>query len=99
MVQVYLGSFACFGGNDFLGLVNSFLVFFWDFVVEVGFGAVGVCLFDASVDVSWFDSSCFDVVWVHLNLVCVLAGVIFCFDVGLRGLRLVSVHGGGACLL
>jgi hypothetical protein len=25
---------------------------FWDFVVEVGFGAVGACLFDASVGVS-----------------------------------------------
>ena len=42
----------CFGGNDFLSLNISFLVFFWDFVVEVGFGAVGACLFDASVDVS-----------------------------------------------
>ena len=52
MVQVYLGSFACFGGNDFLGLIISFLVFLWDFVVEVGFGAVGACLFDALVDVS-----------------------------------------------
>jgi hypothetical protein len=52
VIQVYLGSCACFGGNDFLGLIISFLVFLWDFVVEVGFGAVGVCLFDALVDVS-----------------------------------------------
>ncbi len=39
----------------------------------------------ALVDVSWFDSSCFDVVvWVHyFESVCILAGVIFCLDVGL----------------
>ncbi len=42
----------CFGGNDFLGLIISFLVFLWDFVVEVGFGAGGACPFFASVDVS-----------------------------------------------
>ena len=35
----------CFGGNDFLGLIISFLVFLWDFVVEVGFGAGGACSF------------------------------------------------------
>ena len=45
MVQVYLGSFACFSGNDFLGLIISFLVFLWDFVVEVGFGAGDACPF------------------------------------------------------
>jgi hypothetical protein len=31
------------------------------------------------------------VVWVHFESVCILAGVIFCLDVGLCGLRLVSV--------
>jgi hypothetical protein len=31
------------------------------------------------------------VVWVHFESVCILAGVIFCLDIGLRGLRLVSV--------
>ncbi len=30
-------------------------------------------------------------VWVHFESVCNLAGVIFCLDVGLRGLGLVSV--------
>ena len=45
MIQVYLGSCVCFGGNDFLGLIISFLVFLWDFVVEAGFGGEGVCPF------------------------------------------------------
>ena len=45
--------FASFGGNDFLGLIISFLVFLWDFVVEVSFGAGGgsfksVCIFGGS---------------------------------------------------
>ncbi len=30
-------------------------------------------------------------VWVHFESVCILEGVIFCLDVGLRGLRLVPV--------
>ena len=45
MVQVYLGLCVCFGGNDLLGLIISFLVFLWDFVVEAGFGGEGACPF------------------------------------------------------
>ncbi len=39
------GVCVCFGGNDFLGLIISFLVFLWDFMVEVGFGGGGACPF------------------------------------------------------
>ena len=51
--RFFQGCFASFGGNDFLGLIISFLVFLWDFVVEVSFGAGGgsfksVCIFGGS---------------------------------------------------
>ena len=34
-----------FCGDYFLSLIISFLVFLWDFVVEVGFGGGGACPF------------------------------------------------------
>jgi hypothetical protein len=40
-----LGCVCVLVGMIFLGLIISFLVFLWDFVVEVGFGGRGACPF------------------------------------------------------
>ncbi len=66
-------------------------MFLWDFVVEVGFGAGGACPFLPRL--TFLDLILRALMWFGFifESVCILAAVIFCLDVGLRGLRLVSV--------